>query len=459
MTNAAVYLAAVLASSWPDGPQERPRAQSASGDDGRVRVTVSVDRGTVAPGEDARVLAASTVLVDGPLRFPQGHHQPLAFLYLRTPAGRLIVHPQNGVSPRSCRALEPNDYARPSLFKKGAGGPVIAYDIPLVNPSPGWLDPETYEPVRPDLRREGVYVCWARYTVPRVNGVPEDAWHGPLETGRVRFTVREVPVARRRDEATAEQIAHLEAYMKSMAASAAGKAEEPPAPKAVEVPPWLSLEQRVQWALARTENEGLARHAVALLAEHQPKDRDRPYPPWWNNVSFFVQQSRAYCRGHDANTLRIIGPYLEEYARVAVTELEYALARPAQDPQSLGAGYYLDLLLDYVGHEPKSPVRSRLEALARGYARVPADARPGDRKTRERLVTSWKILLALGVLRDGMPFTGARAILGEPTWRQGDAARWNYGTGSRLSEPGVNGRVVAGAPETIVFIRHPDRGD
>jgi hypothetical protein len=453
LATAANFFMTASARPLPNGPRNEPWANSASGDDGRVRVTVSVYRDRLAPGENARISATSEMLVDGPLRFPQGYHQPLAFLYLRTPAGKVFVYPDRGVSPRSFRALEAKDYIWPFLFKKGIGGLVLSHDIPLVHPSPGWLDPKSFDSVRPNLRAEGVYEAWVRYTIPRVEGVPDDAWHGTVETGRVRFTVREIPVAQRRDKATAEQIAHLAAYMKSI--DALDKNMEVETPKAEEMPNWLSLEQRVQWALERTENEGFARHTVAMLAQHQPKDKDQPYPRWWSNVSFFVIRSRAYCEGYESNTLRIIGPYLEEFALIGVKEVELELART--DHEGLGIHYYLDLLLDFVEREPKSPVRARLETLARSYARIPADVKPHDHKTRQRLATSWKILLALGVLRDGMLFAEAKKILGEPTWKKDDAVLWNYGTGSRRFEPGVVGRiVVVDGRETIVFTRHSD---
>jgi hypothetical protein len=86
------------------------------------------------------------------------------------------------------------------------------------------------------------------------------------------------------------------------------------------------------------------------------------------------------------------------------------------------------------------------------YARLPLGARQGDRSIRDRLTFSWKILYALGILRDRMLFMEAKDILGEPTNRNGDAVHWNYGTGSRKAEHGVSGRIVLdGNRENIVF--------
>ena len=64
---------------------------NAKGDDGRIEAVVSVSRVTVAPGEVYRIDLTYKVLVDGPLRFPQHYHQPLAILYLQTPAGKKLV--------------------------------------------------------------------------------------------------------------------------------------------------------------------------------------------------------------------------------------------------------------------------------------------------------------------------------------------------------------------------------
>ena len=213
MARTAFLLIAASMSALLCCPADAQLTTSASGDDGRVSVTASVDRDSVAPGEVARISAGSKVLVQGPLQFPQGNHQPLAFLYLQTPAGDVFVYPKSGISPKKCRALELTDYRRPLLLTKGFGVTVIMYDIPMVNPSPEWLDARTLEPVQPNFRTEGVYEAWVKYTIPNIEGLPADAWNGTVETDRFRFTVREFPVADRRGDATAEHIAHIESFI------------------------------------------------------------------------------------------------------------------------------------------------------------------------------------------------------------------------------------------------------
>jgi hypothetical protein len=438
-------------------PRDEPWKVSASGDDGRVRVTVTIYRDTVAPGEVAGIRATFKVLVDGPLRFPQDYHQPLAFLYLRTPAGQVIVYPQRGVNPQSCRALALRNYRRSVGVERGFAGPVIEYDAPMVSPSPGWLEPRTYESLRPNLRIEGVYEAWVRYTIPRIKGVPSDAWHGTVETDRIRFTVREVPVADRRAEPTAEQIAHLEAYVEYLDALSSGKGVEPARLDTVEMPQWLSLPDRLQWAFERTENEGLAHHAVALLREHLPKDESQPYPKWWDNVRFLVQR-RAFLNSYRTKALKIVGPYLDEYATVAADAFERDIASLTE--RSFSAGADLNLLVAFVELKPKSSIRQRLEAIARRHAKIPVGVKPRDRIVRNKLVISWKILYALEILREEMPFTEATNILGEPTVRKDDLVAWNYTTGSRGLESGVNGKLIFdGVRVMVVFTNRGDWTD
>ena len=148
---------------------------------------------------------------------------------------------------------------------------------------------------------------------------------------------------------------------------------KPVLPKAVEMPEW-SLERRLQWALRRTENEGFARSAVGLLRKHQPKSPDGRYPAWWDNVSFYVRD-RAYLSGPSADALKIVGPYLDDYAAVAVEELERELAGKTHGFTVRSHGC-LNLLLKYLEYKPKSPVRQRLETLARRHAKIPPDAPP-----------------------------------------------------------------------------------
>ena len=446
MTATAFILFAASAIAMFFQSEDQPSPTSASADDGRVRVTITIDRGRVAPGENLSISASCEVLADGALQFPSGNSQPLAFIYVRMPNGNVIAYPKGGGSPKSRRAFGIADYSRPLNLSKNRHTSIIYSIVSMVNPSPGWVNPDTFDAVRPNFRTVGEYEAWVKYTIPKVDGAPVDAWQGTVETERVRFTVREIHLANRRAEVTPEQAALLEAYIADTEVRLSGVGVRPKTPAAVETPEWLSLEDRLQWALERTENEAFARHTVALLREHQPKDYSQPYPNWWSNVSFLVRR-RAHYDGPESS-LRILGPYLDDYITIALVETERQLAGPFA-PTS---GNYVRLLLDFVKYQPDSPVRQKLEALARQYAKLTVATPPRDPQVRNRLGFSWRMLFTFGILRDGMPLIEATNILGEPTWRRGSKVAWDYKTGSRAIEHGVYGDLatVAGQ-ETIAF--------
>ena len=432
MTCTFVYFLALYTIATGAVADEHTWRQSASGDDGQIRVTVFMYRDKVAPGEVVRISAQAEVLSENPLHVPYSHHAPIAHLYLRTPDNRLLVYPDGGVPMKSARPLQAIDYRMPVVRKKGQTYSVLWRDIPIVNPSPSWWDARTRQAVKPNLRIERAYEAWVKHTIPKVEGAPAGAWHGSVETGRIRFVVREIPVADRRQEPTAEQIAHLEAYM----ALKEG---------------WLADGDHLKAALNETENEGLAQQMVELLRTHQPEKAGQPYPEWWWKVNHSVL-SRAHHnwppgRGH-TEALKIIGPYLDEFAAVEATALEHCLANDSNASYSK----FLALLLDYLEYKPKSPIRQRVEAIGRRYAKVPKGAKPNDNNIRGRTTTSWTILFSLGTLHDGMLFTDAKNILGEPKGRKGAQVVWNYTTMSRAIQHGINGEVfVDHRRETIVF--------
>ena len=452
MTSVTALFIAACTLALPHGPKTERWAMSASGDDGRVRVTVEVYRDIVAPGEISYLRATSEVLVDGPLRFPQRHHQPLAFLYLETPDGKVFFYSQGGVSPTSYRALEKKDYDRFFLVKKGPAGQVIRCDASMTSPSPDWWDAKTLDRAKPNLRNEGVYEAWGKYSIPKVKGVPDDVWTGSVETKRVRFRVKAMPVADRRAEATEEQIEHLNAYVEYIDAFISGKKYEKERPPTIEMPQWLSLDQRIEWALQRTENEGFARYIVKQLRKHQPMNRDDEYPRWWSNVSRFVANRAYNNRSYGERPLAIVGPYLEEFSAIAIDELERELKGRKGGALHSSPHHWHSIVLGYVTHKPDSPLRKQLEMLARQYAKIPDDPPLRDRILRNQLAVSWNTMYSLGMFRDGMPLAELKELLGEPVLRKDDTVLWNYGTGSRRMEPGVSGKIIHdGKRETIVF--------
>ena len=64
---------------------------------------------------------------------------------------------------------------------------------------------------------------------------------------------------------------------------------------------------------------------------------------------------------------------------------------------------------------------------------------------------SWDILFSLGVLHDGMAWSDAKKILGEPTTRDGDHVEWFRDTGSRKAPSKVVGEITV--KEGLVSIK------
>ncbi|MHB1037218.1 MAG: hypothetical protein ACYC35_21510 [Pirellulales bacterium] len=418
--------------------------ESESGEDGRVRVTLSLNRVKLPPGESVAIEATSLMLSDEALVFPANYGAPWTRVYLQTPNHRLFVYSGIVVSMKRNRPMKATDYRGPTILKKGQGRQILGWDIPLVDPSPFWFDAQTEEPVRPNLRTQGTYEVWAVYKIPEIQGSPAGAWHGSITTGRIRFVVRDIPAAERRQAPTTEQAEHLTAYLTNNKTQLECR----------EMPHWLNMEDRLKWALGRTENEGLARRMVELLRKHQPEEPGEAYPDWWWNVNYLVG-TRAYHHlpyggGRRCDALRIIGPYLDEYAAVQTTELERWA--PGQ-PYGFN-GPPADFLLTYLKHKPNSPLRQRVEAWARRHVRIPTDAKPNDRKIFHPVGACWQILFSLGVLRDGMAWADARDILGEPTARDGAKVEWCYDTGATVAPLKVVGNVSAKrGVDIIIFIQ------
>jgi hypothetical protein len=212
------------------------------------------------------------------------------------------------------------------------------------------------------------------------------------------------------------------------------------------MPELMATVDRVRWALERTENEGFALYTVAMLKTHQPKDDKQTYPRWWGNLSYFVMR-RAYSQYDGDSSLRIVGPYLDEFIPIALEETERRL-----EGRAVWSGGYEGLLLDYLKYKPESPIRQRLDSLARQYAKVPPGAPNGDRQIRHRLSVAWGMLLSLEIIHDGMTVSEVTDLLGEPTTRVAGHVSWNYETGSRAKEYGIDGKVSSnGERETIEF--------
>lgn len=444
MILAVALLFATFAFTLPMMAQQdvdQPLVTSATGSDGRVIVSAYINDDIFTPGELVRITAGYKVLSEDALLFPQNQYPPLAFLYLRVPSGKVLVYPQRAISPKEHRLFSASDYRRPLLLNEGQGVSLISHHFALVNSSPAWREAETFERVKSTLRDEGLYEAWIEFAIPDVEGSPPGAWTGTVETGRIRFAVRELPVADRLLEPTPEQLHLVEAYLEAFQQRPLKKQEI------------QSLTRRLKEALKETENEGLASHVVSLLVENWPDEANQDYPRWWYYLSYCIHQ-RAYLEGYGVDSIRIFGPYLDSYAPLAMGELE---RQYADHSRKKSAGWYFPargngLLLAYVIHKPASPLRKRLEQLARRHAKIPIEQKKRDKEFRRRLEYSWHVLFSLNILREGMPFSELTELLGEPTMQIDKRVLWNYTTGSRGGEYGIFaeiGKNLAG--QTIVL--------
>jgi len=155
----------------------------------------------------------------------------------------------------------------------------------------------------------------------------------------------------------------------------------------------------------------------------------------------FLVRIRAYPYRYSP-TLGILGPYLGEYAALQTTQLERWPDDWPEGPDYLPVGY----LLAYLKHEPNSPLRPRVEAWAQRHAKISAT---------DPVEASWDVLFSLGVLHDGMAWSDAKIILGEPTTRNGDRVLWLPNTRSRKAPPTVVGEISVN--EGLATIKFAER--
>ena len=108
--------------------------------------------------------------------------------------------------------------------------------------------------------------------------------------------------------------------------------------------------------------------------------------------------------------------------------------------------------------DDSAAIKKRLGELALRYTKIP----PGLKKrpdynnpsewqlVNKKVGTSWRILLGLGILYDGMPFTKATEILGEPE-RYDKLVKWTLPSLNR-AQPMLVGEIIQGTEsETINF--------
>lgn len=220
-----------------------------------------------------------------------------------------------------------------------------------------------------------------------------------------------LPIAADSEEPTAAQLADLQAAI-----------AQPGAPAG----------DRLKRAVTAKENEPLAREMVKTARRlYRQGERGNPL----RNLLYYLQG-----RSGD-ETLLLDGAYLKDYS-----ELLYEICE-AELGGMTGWGLateYRPLLLYLRAHPEDRDLRERTIRLARRFADIsklpprPEKEKPGDswpHRSWQQVSFSWRVLHSLGVLKDGMTFADAKAVLGAPTstqvHREGTTYTWHVPTGFR----------------------------
>ncbi len=431
-----ILLAAVAASMIPPAVSAQEAAEKVAKEKSRVALEFTSNRKTAAPGELLHFAARRKVLDDTALRFPESSYYQavLARFHLKLPDGKVIIYwPYSDHKP-SMRPLGAKDFRE--LLPPMHSQPILTLNVPFVRPSPNWIDAETAKPVTPDLTIEGDYEAWVVYEVPIVKNAPIDAWHGRIESEKIRFTVREIPLDGRNVKPSEDQLADLDVLIR----------------RGIGV---QKAHGKLTKALQLTENEGLACHIAALLRKHQPSKDTQPYPQWWFNIHYLL----AY-RAYHSGALAIDGPCIEDFAAVSITVLEHAInASPSLANQRLGHKPGVDFLLAYVHGKPDEgkAIADRLRKIALQYAKISEVGTDPEnhRLAHYRLWISWRTLFGLGVLHDGMRMDEAKKILGEPE-RHDSYVVWYYSSMMHVN-PALYGETVKTAGDETVRFPNKDR--
>src|SRR5262249_29309598 len=256
------------------------------------------------------------------------------------------------------------------------------------------------------LRKPGQYRLWYEISLPEFKDAPENAWSGSAKSREVRFTVSELPPERRLKEPTREQSLVLDEYVKG----------------AVEVPPGATdpSYEEITEALQLTRNEGLALELLSLLKKRVAEEKSE----WYQKLRIALVQ-RAH-RASQEGPLRIDGPYLRQLTAFFLKRL-----KPALMSEETWPGVDLATILLYLKSHPEDN-ELRLEAIALARQNANLDSVGEDHGlAHARLEYAWGVLIATGVLREGMSLQEAVAILGQPSHVYGDkskeyAVEWYY---------------------------------
>lgn len=379
-----------------------------------VRITLTLDKDVLSPGEDLNIRIQRDTLQPRESRFPRLAANGIR-ISIRTPNGSEFSHPH-----KSSPLITPN-----RILDKRSPMTLLNKRIHFVDSSNrgiSWYIPNTNDNVRPNFRHPGVYSLSATYSVPQYDFL-QDAWVGTIELPPLHFEVREIPVEQRLLELTEEQAE----IVRLIEMTLAGK----------ELPEGSKISgDKIRGMLSRTENEGLAVRLVELMQKHI----DTLLVGWPKNPDWLV--GRVTERAFDGTVIRIRGPYLPMFAQYLVDRLGILLEHTDREPR------HLRLLFAYLRdaattQDHAQQLREQMSAMAKEHA------------AKDYV---WPILLELRVLEDGMLESDAIELLGEPNYRYPHGqVSWAKKNPSRKPRPSITADVkLQNGVNVLIFKRYDD---
>jgi hypothetical protein len=399
---AVLAVASGPAGAADDAKHEAPRfGQVAKG----LRIALSSDRRVLCPGETLQLRGYFWNVSSDRLSLPLESGWPAGELHVKTPAGDVFTFGRR------------SDRKWPEEKSHGVRAGAIDWlrqmHLRVMTGPEGWFAKAPAKSAPLTLGKEGTYSAWIVYEVPEPEGAGGRGWSGKAVSNVLTFTVRAMPPAKRSQKPTARQRTDLEMYVRGN-----------------DVDKRRQAYARLKPALMLTENEGLALAVLAELKKHPRRASDR-CPPWWNNLFYCLVLRTG--DPIDAREVGIAGPCAKGLAEFVMDSLDGPAGQPSI-PSWVGQ-WAVNPVAAYVKLHPEdTKLRDRLAAMAKADARAPAETKAATRPDAETKpagaapkigrATAWKILLELGVLRDGMTPEQAAEILGKPADRDAKHIGW-----------------------------------
>lgn len=419
----------------PDRP-ERPAGEAVNG------LRVSIDAAFVTgegadrprhPGEFITVMGHFRNVGQQPLDLCHVQNQYFCVLFVRTPDGKEYGFSTSAPGLLDGPAPKAGNY---SSCPPGGAMAGMQWALRLTRDyhwrPKGGGDAKAEPTVM--LGEPGVYKFWLEYEVPppAEGEKVANAWSGRAVSNVLKVQVAPLPPEKRMAEANDEQKKWV-AGLVDPALDIGG----------------ISVQDHVRRSLRLAQNEALARAIVKAARE--------------NPGRLYDVLNTLTERIGDPREPGIDGPYLKDAADLAMDVCEGKVIVPAdaagRQSHRLNQAYLLgQVLLVYLDAHPKDEAaRTRIAAFIKPCAKV-ADLPPwadGDNAWvgRDKTVTKcglaietvWKLMQALGMLRDGMTLDEAKALLGEPaSERNPKLVVWSYAWSLRMGPPAVQAEVAEG---------------